>query len=115
MNNNSSSTVNYVNPSFQSSINSTAGLGAIGSNQQFSFLSEIESAILRSIHPIELNEYEEITVNGERGIWANRAEVAQWRGQIPIIEYPINEDACPEVVTKRTQQTLDYTQEIAIR
>jgi len=39
------------------------------------FLSEIEAAILRSQHPIEINETEEITVNGQRGIWANRSEV----------------------------------------
>lgn len=120
---NSGSTVNYVNPGFQSSTNSTnmaavSGLTQMGydMNQPFvSFLSEIESAILRSQHPIELNEVEEITVNGERGIWANRNEVAAWRGQIPIVDYPINEDPQPQLVTKRTQQKLDYTQEIAIR
>lgn len=87
-----------------------------GNQNQFTqFLSEIETAILRSLQPIELNEFEEITVNGERGIWANRAEVTQWRGQIPIVEYPINEDPSPQVITKRTNQKLDYTQEIAIR
>lgn len=140
---NSSSTVNYVNPSFQqSSTNSSqqmvgnlhhhhhhllhnshynsshhnqATMGYDLSQPFVSFLSEIESAILRSQHPIELNEVEEITVNGERGIWANRNEVAAWRGQLPIVDYPINEDPNPQVVTKRTHQKLDYTQEIAIR
>jgi len=41
-----------------------------------SFLSEIESAILRSTEtPIHLDETEELTVLGQRGIWANRSEV----------------------------------------
>lgn len=41
-----------------------------------SFLSEIETAILRSSEtPIHLEETEELTVLGERGIWANRSEV----------------------------------------
>ncbi|RMZ99412.1 hypothetical protein BpHYR1_046756, partial [Brachionus plicatilis] len=38
------------------------------------YLSEIEQAILRSSDPISVNESEEITVNGQRGIWANKAE-----------------------------------------
>ena len=41
-----------------------------------SFLSEIESAILRSSEtPIPIDETEELTVLGQRGIWANRSEV----------------------------------------
>jgi len=78
-------------------------------------LSEIEQAILRSNVPIDINETEEITVLGQRGIWANRAEVINWRGIIPITEYIINEDANPEIITKRSQQTLTYIQELAIR
>ncbi len=30
--------------------------------------------------PIEIQETEEITVIGQRGIWANRDEEAQWEG-----------------------------------
>ena len=87
--------------------------GAASANS--AYLSEIEQAILRSSDPITLNESEEITVNGQRGIWANRAEVVNWRGAIPITQYLINEDANPELITKRSQQTLEYIQELAIR
>jgi hypothetical protein len=80
-----------------------------------SVLSQIEQAILRSTVPIDINETEEITVLGQRGIWANRSEVINWRGVIPITEYLINEDANPEVITKRSQQQLTYVQELAIR
>lgn len=89
--------------------------GASGSGGSQIYLSEIEQSIIRSNQPIQINESEEITVNGQRGIWANRAEVANWRGVIPINQYVINEDANPEIITKRSNQTLDYVQELAIR
>jgi hypothetical protein len=75
--------------------------------KQQPFLSDVEQAILRSNVPVELSENEEITVLGQRGIWANRAEVVNWRGVIPIEEYQINEDAQPEIITKRTEQRIE--------
>jgi hypothetical protein len=75
--------------------------------KQNAFLSDVEQAILRSNVPVELTENEEITVLGQRGIWANRAEVVNWRGVIPIDEYVINEDAQPEIITKRTEQRIE--------
>jgi len=80
------------------------------------FLSEIEAAVLRSVDaPIQVNETEELTVLGQRGIWSNKSEVVNWRGIIPISEYLINEDANPEIITKRVSQQLEYVQELAIR
>lgn len=78
-------------------------------------LSQVEVAILRSTVPIDINETEEITVNGQRGIWANKSEVVNWRGPVPIENYEINSDASPEVITKRSHQQLVYQQEVAIR
>jgi hypothetical protein len=92
--------------------NSSAAASSAVSAQ---FLSQIETAILRSQIPIEINETEEITVLGERGIWANRAEVVEWRGVIPINQYVINEDQNPEIITKKSSQQLEYVQELAIR
>jgi hypothetical protein len=74
------------------------------------YLSEVEAAILRSNVPINVNETEEITVLGQRGIWANKAEVANWKGVIPISQYAINEDGTPQVITKRTEQKITYIQ-----
>jgi len=62
-----------------------------------------------------VNETREITAAGNRGIWANRCEVCQWKGDVPISEYPINEDGCPQVINKRSQQKLEYIQEMAVR
>ena len=80
-----------------------------------SYMSAIEAAILRSTVPIELNETEEITIQGQRGIWANKNEVVNWRGEMPISAYTINEDNNPEVITKRTHQNIEYLQELAVR
>jgi hypothetical protein len=83
------------------------------------FLSAIEQSILRSTQPIDVNETENLTVTfqgkQESGIWANRQEVVNWRGVVPITEYVLNEDMNPEVITKRSEQQLTYIQELAIR
>lgn len=78
-------------------------------------LSDIEIAILRSSLPIDLNETEEIIVNGEKGIWANKAEIVNWRGVLPLSQYAINDDPNPEIIRKKTDQNLVYQQEVAIR
>jgi hypothetical protein len=90
-------------------------LSSVGSASSGQYLSEIEASILRSTVPISVNETEEISVLGERGIWANRLEVANWRGAYPISQYVINEDSSPEIITKKTQEQLTYIQELAIR
>lgn len=77
--------------------------------------SEIENAILNSSAPINIFETEEITVNGQKGIWANKSESVNWLGPFPLANYPINEDSNPEVIRKKTDQLLTYQQEIAIR
>ena len=77
--------------------------------------SDLEAAILRSSAPLQIDEIEEIEVNGNRGIWANKNESATWRGETSLDDYPVNEDAEPEVVYKMTNQTVEYVQELAIR
>jgi hypothetical protein len=57
---------------------------------QQTYLSEIEAAILRSSVPINVNETDEITVFGQRGIWTNKSEVQNWKGDLPISQYQIN-------------------------
>jgi hypothetical protein len=38
-----------------------------------------------------------------------------WRGQIPLCEYNINEDTNPEIINKKISQQLEYVQELAVR
>ena len=82
---------------------------------QANYSSNIENSILRSSEPVQLHETDEIEVLGQRGIWANKQEVQNWQGVVPITEYLINEDANPEVITKRSQEKIEYIQELAIR
>lgn len=78
--------------------------------------SEIEDAILKSTQPIPVNaQDEEILVNGERGVWINKAESLNWKGPLPLNNYQINEDPEPEIIKKTTSQKIEYVQELAIR
>lgn len=85
------------------------------SSPKYAMLSDMEAAILRSSSPIQINGSEEIEVNGQRGIWANKCEQLNWRGELPIAEYLINQDANPEVIKKNIRKQLEYVQELAIR
>ncbi|CAF1016067.1 unnamed protein product [Brachionus calyciflorus] len=43
------------------------------------------------------------------------SEVTSWSGSIPLSEYPVNQDDNPEVITKKSDQTVQYVQEVSIR
>lgn len=77
--------------------------------------SFIEKEILRSRSPIELKDCEEISVLGERGIWANKSEILNWSGPIPISQYKLNEDNRPEHIIKTIHNPVRYTQNISIK
>ena len=112
-NNNTNSTQGASQaPLSRVSYNQASSSGSAANNH---FYSEIEAAILRSTMPLNVNESEEITVNGERGIWINKAEIANWRGSLPLTQYQINDDPYPEIIRKKTDQQLQYMQEVAIR
>lgn len=78
-------------------------------------LSELEQSILRSNEPIEIDTSEEIEVPGHRGLWANKHEVIDWREEIPLAQFQINQDQNPDIITKRSGVHLEYIQELAIR
>jgi hypothetical protein len=71
--------------------------------------------IINAAEPVEINETEEIEAAGHRGVWANKADSLNWRRDPPIHCYPINQDPAPDFVTKRTNQKIQFEQEIAIR
>jgi len=102
-----------------SSINNSSNSNnkkSLQQQQQTPFISKIEASILRSSdRPISITETSEITAAGARGIFANKCEVCEWKGDLPLCAYPINEDACPEVINKRLKQKLEYVQEMAVR
>ena len=79
------------------------------------YLSLIELEILRSKSPLEMNETQEAEVFGQRGLLVNKAEIANWRGTLPIHQYPINDDPAPRYIRKKPSKDLEYVQEVAIR
>lgn len=85
------------------------------SNSSKTVFTDVETAILRSIEPIEINETEEIRIGDEKGIWANKSEVLSWRGERPISDYAINVDPNPEIIKKKSKHNLKYVQELAVR
>lgn len=74
---NTAATLTSVSTNATNGAQPIATANSTGGNSGVNYLSEIETAILRSSVPINLNETEEITVNGQRGIWANRSEVTK--------------------------------------
>jgi hypothetical protein len=85
-------------------------IGAQQPSQHLMQFNDLEAAILRSSDPIKINETQEISYGSERGIWANRDEVLNWRGERPISEYPLNHDSNPEVIKKKSSHHLKYVQ-----
>ena len=79
-------------------------------SQHLTQFNDLEAAILRSSDPIKINETQEITYGSERGIWVNRDEVLNWRGERPISEYPLNHDCNPQVINKKSSHHLKYVQ-----
>lgn len=65
------------------------------------FPSVVESAILHSHgEPVQTEQADLITVNSQTGIWANKSEADAFTGPVPLSQYPINTDSCPEVINK---------------
>lgn len=76
----------------------------------------MEQKVLKSTEPLDIDADEMVTAFGnQRGYWLNKSEVNEWRGDLPISRYPINQDSKPQVISKRSNRTLQYVQELAIR
>ena len=80
-------------------------------------VSQIEREILNSNSPLVFYEknLEEINLNGQKGFLLNKSEIENFQGQIPLHEFPINEDKNPEIIKKNSKQQVEYLQEIGIR
>ena len=87
--------------------------------------SEVEETILNSANPLLLIDTEpkvmDQTCNNtsEKGIAItgelNQSEIDKWASQLPIDDYPLNDDPSPKLIRKKPQQNLEYIQEIAVR
>lgn len=78
-------------------------------------MSYFEKEILKSTKPLDIREQSEASVSGFNGIWANKQEVLNWRGPIPITDYRLNEDNNPDFITKTINEPVEYTQDITVK
>jgi len=53
-------------------------------------------------------------VNGIKGYWINKDEVANWQGKIPIEKFPINYDKYPKIIKKKNSEKIDHQQWIGV-
>lgn len=80
-----------------------------------SILSKTELKILRSNEPIDINETEVVTVLGQTGVLINKEEIDEWKGDLNIADYVINEDRNPQIITKKLTKQTEYIQELCIQ
>jgi Ca2+-binding EF-hand superfamily protein len=97
------------------SINITPTIVKKTNEQLESTSSEVEYKIINSANQIDFDDSESLTVHGNTGIWLNKNEIWNWKGDIPITEYSINEDSNPEIIRKQTDQKILCKQEVAVR
>lgn len=75
----------------------------------------IEAKILAASSPIPAESKDFVYVNNDQGVWINKHEESIWKGEIPLDEYPINNDPDPEILIKENTDVIEYVQQIAIR
>lgn len=80
------------------------------------FKSQIEKSILNSSDPIPLPaDASTISLNGSQGIFMNKSEIDAWKGDLPLYEYKINEDFCPQFIFKKPSTCLNLTKKHTIK
>jgi hypothetical protein len=53
---------------------------------------------------------------GQTGIYANKSDLVEWNGTVPVKDYPINEDSVNcEIIHKNTDQQVCLTQDVSIK
>lgn len=79
------------------------------------YVSQWEESIRTANAPLPTLETDIIEINGIKGIWLNKAEVENWKGEIPLSEYQINNDKTPEVVKLKPKFCVDQVQELGVK
>ena len=79
------------------------------------FTSAIEEIIVNSKEPIKIEDSSPITANGFTGDWINKSENLKFKGIIPIEEYPIFNDATPEMMQKKQENCVKVSQQITYK
>ena len=57
------------------------------------FKSQIEQSLLNASDPLPLpTDAASVCLNGSQGILLNKSEIENWKGDLPLYEYKLNED-----------------------
>lgn len=80
-----------------------------------SYNSQVENAIMNATDPLPIDDaiFQEVTVDGEKGLWLNKLEVDNWVTS-NLIDYPINQDDDPIIIRKKPSKKVEQVQTIKI-
>lgn len=80
------------------------------------YKSEIETKILESKRPLQVNEAVTYNLKGKKFVWLNKKECDEWKGSIPLSEYPIDfDEKKAQVVKLKHEQAKDQTRTYKIK
>ncbi len=79
------------------------------------YISQVEQTIRTAKRPIQSKSLDVIEINGIRGIWLNKEEVENWKGDIPISQYTFNQDQEPEIVKIKQDGCIDMVHNFSIK
>lgn len=72
--------------------------------------------VLSQLHHCVDGQNKLVNVNGITGVLVNKDEIENWRGEIPLNEYPINNDPNPVIIRKQlTSSPQTVFQDVIIR
>lgn len=80
------------------------------------FKSQIEQSLLNASDPLPLpTDAASVCLNGSQGILLNKSEIENWKGDLPLYEYKLNEDFCPHIIFKKPSTCLNLTKKHTIK
>lgn len=78
--------------------------------------NKIKIAFVHSVESLDLNMTTEITDSLElEDVWANKSEISNWIGPIPISEYPINVDPNPIIIKKEFRKKFESRRKVHVK
>ncbi|RNA32766.1 hypothetical protein BpHYR1_046786 [Brachionus plicatilis] len=91
-------------------------LGGFTSSSSFNYINDLETTLLRCSSPILMEESEEISVLGERGIWMNKSQCENWHElSIRYLKPPTPEEPGDIIIKYENDGTCDPAPPIIMR
>ena len=84
-------------------------------SEESTLLSLTELVMLKSKTPIEIPNPKEVSHMGVSSVLVNKSEIENWKGEMDVDQYQLNEDSNPEFVFKKSNKKVEYIQELAVK